>query len=168
MVELLDAHLVLPVEPVGRVVQVPFQRNRTVETQFPANVSAFVIERLPVIVSENPVDAGWFHSQDDQAAEPDFVAGQVGKGFLQPGEQPRIVEIGQDHEFIAHGTPFSPCRGENAVEPLDKHMDAVTAEGGGVHDVGQQIDQDADGRFNTVAVSDDESEQFPDFSFPAI
>ena len=47
-------------------------------------------------------------------------------------------------------------------------MDAVAAQGGCVHDVGEQIDQDADGRFDTVAVSGDESEQFPDFCFPAV
>lgn len=163
-----DAIRVLPAEPVGRFAQIAFQRDRPFKMQFPADVRPLVVERLPVVVPEDPVDARGFQSQEDQAAEPDFTAGQFGIRFLQPGEQSRMVDVGQYQEFIAHRTAFSPCRGQDAVETFGQQIDAVAAQGGGIHDIGEQIDQDADGRLEPVAVFGDKSEQFTDFRFPAV
>ena len=117
-------------------VQEVLQRDAVVQVQFTTELGALVVEGPLVIVAQDLADAGRFHSQCDHPAQDEIVPGQV-VGLFQLGQQPAVVEIGQDEEAFPDGASLSARSGQDAVQPFGQQVLVVSALRGRVGDIGK-------------------------------
>ena len=142
------------------ILEIAFQRNRMIQSELPTDFLALVVEGLFVFVAADLADGNGLHADGQHRADAPLARRQVGTAFFQGRNETAAAEIRQLRKRIAKGPAFAPFGRENQIEPLGQQVLVVTAPGGRIDDVNQEIEEGSGGRVEPFLLGDIAAQSF--------